>query len=180
MNNKKTAGILRIVVLSFILSATIGYSLADWVAPAGGPPSNNVPPPINVGAASQVRDGNLFLNNWLIAKKAQTQSTVDADSGTTVVTKDYLTAKINAISLKPGPAGPAGPAGSAGGGLKWFAGTGCPACPYGYAALPGLGSISSCNIKDQNGTLRPAPNATYDCGAPTSGGFSSTFGFWSY
>jgi len=100
MNNKKTAGILRIVVLSFILSATIGYSLADWVAPVGGPPSNNIPPPINVGSASQVRDGNLFLNNWLVAKKVQTQSTVDSDSGTTVVTKDYLESYVDAHSIK--------------------------------------------------------------------------------
>ena len=90
MEHKKTAGILRIVILSFILSATIGYSLADWVAPAGGPPSNNIPPPVNVGSASQVRDGNLFLNNWLIAKKARTQSTVATDAETTLVTKDYI------------------------------------------------------------------------------------------
>jgi hypothetical protein len=93
--NDKISHTLRIITLSFILSTTIGISLADWASPAGGPPSNNIPPPINVGAASQTRDGNLFLNNWLVAKKVQTQSTVAGDAGTTVVTKDYLDGQIS-------------------------------------------------------------------------------------
>jgi len=47
-------------------------------------------------------------------KKAQTQSTVAGDAGTTLVTKDYLDTKISTISLTPGPAGARGPAGPAG------------------------------------------------------------------
>lgn len=84
---------LRIVILSLVLSGAIGYSFAAWVAPSGAPPSGNPPPPINVGSSSQVRDGNLYLNNYLVAKKIQTASTLQSDPDKTVVTKDYAVAR---------------------------------------------------------------------------------------
>jgi hypothetical protein len=87
---EKIINTLRIIVLAIILSATIGYSLADWAPPTSAPPFNNTPPPINVGSASQTRTGNLFLENWLFAKKAQTQSTEVNDVGTVLATKDYV------------------------------------------------------------------------------------------
>lgn len=66
---EKILNIARIVVLSFILSTAIGYSLADWAPPpaCGAPPCGNTPPPINVGAAPQMRDGMLFISNRLFA-----------------------------------------------------------------------------------------------------------------
>jgi hypothetical protein len=118
--NKKTE-IFRIVILSFIFATTIGYSLADWVPPAGSPPSNNVPPPINVGAASQIKLGNLGVNNLTAAAKVYSASTAAGDIGTTVVTKDYVDGKdtglknyIDAKAMTPGPAGPPGAPGPAG------------------------------------------------------------------
>jgi len=114
MNYTKMSPTFRIIILSFIFSTTIGYSLADWAPPSGTPPTNNVPPPLNVGSASQVRDGNLFINNWLVANKAQTASTIATDGGNILTTKDYVDMRINTISLTPGPAGAAGPAGASG------------------------------------------------------------------
>jgi hypothetical protein len=66
---EKILNTIRIVILSLILSTAIGYSLADWAPPTSAPPFNNTPPPINVGPASQTRDGNLFLNQRIFANK---------------------------------------------------------------------------------------------------------------
>jgi hypothetical protein len=100
---EKIANTFRLVVLALLLSTAIGYSLADWAPPTGAPPFNNTPPPINVGAATQEKVGNLFLDNWLVAKKARTQSTIGVagcipssssdptcDSEKTLTTKDYV------------------------------------------------------------------------------------------
>jgi hypothetical protein len=66
---QKILNTIRIIILSLILSTAIGYSLADWAPPTSAPPFNNTPPPINVGPASQTRDGNLFLNQRIFANK---------------------------------------------------------------------------------------------------------------
>ena len=97
MHTKKTADLFRIIVLSAVLSATLGYALADWTPPTSNPPYGNPPPPVNVGPVSQVREGALFINNWLTAAKAQTASTVAGDDGHVLVTKDYLDAKIAGV-----------------------------------------------------------------------------------
>ncbi len=95
---EKIKNLVRVAVLSFIFSAAIGSALANWAPPAGTPPFNNIPPPINVGAATQEKAGNLFLDNWLIAKKAQTiSSTVLSDNGKVLTTKDYVDMRINSI-----------------------------------------------------------------------------------
>ncbi len=92
---EKIKNLVRVAVLSFIFSAAIGSALANWSPPAGTPPFNNIPPPINVGAATQEKAGNLFLGNWLIAKKAQTtSSTVSGDNGKVLTTKDYVDARL--------------------------------------------------------------------------------------
>jgi hypothetical protein len=122
MKTKTIIDFFRILILSLILSATIGYSLADWAPPTSAPPFNNTPPPINVGPASQTRDGNLFLNQRVFANKGifggvtiggisdpvekldvfgnmratgkiRSASTVSGDIGTTVTTKDYVDAQ---------------------------------------------------------------------------------------
>jgi hypothetical protein len=131
MNQHNLANALRVIVLSFILSTAIGYSLADWAPPSGSPPNYNTPPPINVGPASQMRDGILFINNNLFAAKAQTQSTVPGDIGTTLTTKDYVDRKV-------------------GGGMKIFAGTGCGSCPYGDT---NDGVQRYCSVKNYDGTI---------------------------
>ena len=97
---QKTINILRIVILSAIFSTAIGYSFADWTPPppCGVPPCGNPPPPINAGAAMQFKSGNFVLGNMLYAKKAETQSTVVADSGKTLTTKDYVDGQIAASS----------------------------------------------------------------------------------
>lgn len=95
---QKITNILRIVILSAIFSTAIGYSLADWTPPTGSPPFNNTPPPINAGGATQFKSGNFVLGNMLYAKKAETQSTVAADSGTTLTTKNYVDGQIAAAT----------------------------------------------------------------------------------
>ncbi len=87
---QKIADTFRIVILALILSTVIGYSFAAWVPPPTNPPFGNTPPPINVGPATQQKNGNLFLTGLFVANKAQTVSTVASDSGTTLVTKDYV------------------------------------------------------------------------------------------
>jgi hypothetical protein len=111
--NKKT-DIFRIVILSFIFATTIGYSLADWVPPAGSPPSNNVPPPINVGAASQIKLGNLGVNNITAAGNAYSGAMGAGSIGSTLTTKDYVDGRISTISLTPGPKGDTGATGPSG------------------------------------------------------------------
>jgi hypothetical protein len=53
--------IVRAIVLSLILTSGIGYALADWVAPTSAPPTGNTPPPVNIGGATQVKNGNFSL-----------------------------------------------------------------------------------------------------------------------
>jgi hypothetical protein len=154
---EKILNIARIVVLSFILSTAIGYSLADWAPPSGSPPNYNTPPPINVGPASQRRDGNLFLNNWLVAKKAETQSTAAGDSGTTLTTKDYVDGRI-----PPG--------------MTFAQSTGCGSCPYGSFNTGG-GYV--CYLKTQTGSLVVAPGTTGYC-AGTTGSPALGSSFWTY
>ena len=165
MKQSNIAYTVHIVILSFIFATTIGYSFADWAPPAGSPPSNNTPPPINVGGETQEKSGNRILGNWLIAKKAQTQSTVAGDSGTTLVTKDYVDGKI-------------------GGGMKAFTGHGCAECPYGSSDKFSRAGYRTCLMKQGDGTLHD-PSATlaadgYSAIASCWVGRDMTFDFWSY
>jgi len=67
MHSKHTTEIFRIIILSFIISTTAGYSFAKWVEPTGTPPYNNVPPPINSGPTTQTKNGTLMIADWLMA-----------------------------------------------------------------------------------------------------------------
>jgi len=99
----KLVDTLRILSLSIILSATIGYAIAAWVAPPQTPPGGSPPPPVNVGTATQQKDGNFFLGagstlgatlgefgSLILTGKATSATTVTGDSGTTLTTKDYV------------------------------------------------------------------------------------------
>lgn len=97
---EKILNAARIIILSAVLASAIGYSLADWVPPSGAPPLGNVPPPINVGNATQVKEGMLMINNRLVAKKARgTDTIVAADPGDTLVTKDYVD-KLERVTVR--------------------------------------------------------------------------------
>jgi len=98
---------LRMLSLSIVLSATIGCAVAAWVAPPQTPPSGSPPPPVNVGAATQQKDGNFFLGagstlgatlgkfgSLVLTGKATSATTVAGDSGATLTTKDYVDSLI--------------------------------------------------------------------------------------
>ncbi len=137
---EKIKNLVRIAVLSLIFSAAIGSALANWSPPAGTPPFNNIPPPINVGAATQEKAGNLFLGNWLIAKKAQVVSpTVSGDNRLVLATKGYVDDRVSSISGMMGGFGQAyiRPDGSFGGcrnlwGVAYCSG-GTVSCGGGYS-----------------------------------------------
>lgn len=78
---KKTGDILRIGVLSLIISIGGSYAFAEWVSPTSAPPGGNTPPSVNVGEISQTKNGNFGLgtgyNFW--ATKA-TLGTLDLGS----------------------------------------------------------------------------------------------------
>jgi len=97
---KKTQDILRIGVLSLIISIGGSYAFAEWTAPTAAPPGGNTPPSVNVGGTTQVKNGNFGLGTgytfWATRAdfgKATSLSTVNTDSGTTLVTKDYVDSK---------------------------------------------------------------------------------------
>lgn len=56
---------IKVIVLGLILSAGISYA-GNWAPPAGNPPGNNAQGPVNVGTASQIKNGNLGLNNLAV------------------------------------------------------------------------------------------------------------------
>jgi|GEM_PF-2701508 len=58
---QKLTNIFSIAILSVVLSVSTGIALANWSAPTAVPPGNNTPPSINVGTATQTKNGNLFL-----------------------------------------------------------------------------------------------------------------------
>ena len=47
----------KIIVLSLILSASVSMVYAQWVGPTATPYGGNVPPPMNLGIASQTKIG---------------------------------------------------------------------------------------------------------------------------
>jgi len=54
---QKLTNIFRVAAFSLVLSAGVGIALADWSTPTVVPPGNNTPPSINVGTATQVKNG---------------------------------------------------------------------------------------------------------------------------
>jgi len=65
---KKQLITLAALAGGFVLGASALVALADstWTsAPAGGPPNNNVPAPINVGTAGQTKNGPLTITGLL-------------------------------------------------------------------------------------------------------------------
>lgn len=70
----------KVISLGLILGLGIQVTYS-WVAPTQAPPGGNLDAPITVGAAAQTKTGKL-----------RTASTVAGDPGTTLVTKDYVSA----------------------------------------------------------------------------------------
>jgi len=111
---QKFVNIFQVAVFSLVLSVGVGTALADWTQPSAVPPDNNTPSPVNVGIATQIKNGNLFLGTGKtfsatlglfgqigigtteptvaldVNGKIKSLSTVASDVGTTVVTKDYV------------------------------------------------------------------------------------------
>ncbi len=103
---KATLYILGGVTAGVIVSMGMQVALATWNGPTGIPPSNNTNGPITDSPISQYKRGQLGVNtsiaptlsglglsvggNMIIGGKIYSASTIDTDSGSTVVTKDYL------------------------------------------------------------------------------------------
>ena len=61
---------LRTLILALILSIGISYAYAAWSPPGAAqnpPPSGNIDAPVNVGAGSQTKQGDLSSNNFFSA-----------------------------------------------------------------------------------------------------------------
>jgi len=52
-----------IIVLAAVMILAVNYVVYGFSEPAGPPPGNNVPAPLNVGPLTQNKEGNLELHN---------------------------------------------------------------------------------------------------------------------
>lgn len=119
-----------------IIGLTVGLGIQftqAWVDPSGSAPAGNVSGPITTGIANQVKTGGLGLGSLsvtgsaAVGGKITSASTVSSDSGTTVVTKDYVDGKTGFVSVSSTSgscSGPCGPSTTA-------------ACPSGKKVLTG-------------------------------------------
>lgn len=100
----KTTYWLKVASLGLVLGLGLQFAQA-WVAPATAPPGGNVAGPVTVGDNAQYKTGKLGVNSniapigafevgnggdALIGGKVYSASTVAADSGNTLTTKDYV------------------------------------------------------------------------------------------
>ena len=83
-----------VIVASFVFVITVVNAATTWKGPTANPPNNNTDAPINVGLDNQVKAGGLGVASLLVTGKAISASTVDGDPAGTLVTKDYLNAKL--------------------------------------------------------------------------------------
>ncbi len=67
--------------------------------------------------------------------------------------------------------------GAGAGALKFATGTGCEACPNGSFPYPGQGY--ACNVKDEQGNIRPPTGGTFWI-CQTLQGQAQAFSFWTY
>jgi len=67
--------------------------------------------------------------------------------------------------------------GAGAGALKFATGTGCGACPNGSFPYPGQGY--ACNVKDEQGNIRPPTGGTFWI-CQTLQGQAAAFSFWTY
>ncbi len=124
---KKIAQTSKIIAIATVLSFGLSYVYA-WTAPTISPPGGNTAAPINTSTTAQVKDGGLSVNAFsafanayiagnlmvgtttaprnlevngdlFLTGKAVSSSTVVGDTGTTLVTKDYLDSKISTGSI---------------------------------------------------------------------------------
>ena len=80
---------------SFIFVIT---AVSAWTGPSVSAPNGNVSAPITVSATNQEKTGGLWLGSLGITGKAVSSSTVDSDPNNTLVTKDYLDARLAALA----------------------------------------------------------------------------------
>ena len=53
--------------LIVILTVLLGVGLVEaWTGPTATPPGNNVPAPINIGTADQIKNGNIGVNGLAV------------------------------------------------------------------------------------------------------------------
>ena len=76
---KQIVSAIKITVLSAILIVGLNYANAAWRGPTATAPDGNTPAPVNIGTASQIKNGGLGLNalsvfgNGLFTGKATAQ-----------------------------------------------------------------------------------------------------------
>jgi len=84
-----------ITITSFVFVITAVHA---WTGPSVSAPNGNVSAPVTVSATNQEKAGGLWLGSLGITGKAVSSSTVDGDPGNTLVTKDYLDARLAALA----------------------------------------------------------------------------------
>ncbi len=100
MNKILRSSLITLISFIFVITA-----LHAWTGPQVPPPDDNAFAPISVSATNQEKTGGLWLGSLGVTGKAISSSTVDSDPGNTLVTKDYLDARLAALS----PAAPTTP-----------------------------------------------------------------------
>jgi hypothetical protein len=85
-----------VVALGLVLGISIQFVRA-WSEPTVAPPGGNLGAPVNTSANLQTKLGNFIAQNLgainlTLVGKGSSASTVSSDSGTTLVTKDYVDA----------------------------------------------------------------------------------------
>jgi hypothetical protein len=100
MNKILRSSLITLASFIFVITA-----LHAWTGPQVPPPDDNATAPITASATNQEKTGGLWLGSLAVTGKAISSSTVDSDPGNTLVTKDYLDARLAALS----PAAPSVP-----------------------------------------------------------------------
>ncbi|MFZ2190559.1 MAG: hypothetical protein WAV48_07350 [Candidatus Magasanikiibacteriota bacterium] len=88
---------LRSVIITITSFVFVITAVHAWTGPSVSAPNGNVSAPVTVSATNQEKTGGLWLGSLGITGKAVSSSTVDSDPGNTLVTKDYLDARLAAL-----------------------------------------------------------------------------------
>ncbi len=91
-----------VTLASFVFVINVVHA---WTGPKATPPGDNADAPVNIGAVNQIKAGGLGVASLLVSGKAVSASTIDADLGGTLVTKDYLDSKIADLGGSAGGSG---------------------------------------------------------------------------
>jgi hypothetical protein len=97
---------IGVIAIGISLGVGMQFVQASWTPAPSNPPNDNVAGPITVGPNVQTKANGAIIADFFGARKMYSSSTVDTDTATTLVTKDYLDSKVGGnlgVRLKMGP-----------------------------------------------------------------------------